>query len=303
MCDAAPGLRNLKGAFHGMPRWQSPIDFPSVGVNMKKSSTFITIALLVFSTLVNADLIGVSKLPKINSIAKHEIQGTKFFAATNEGLFVSKDNGQTWAVSGDLRLPATMVTETVGGTLYAFVVSKGLLRFNNEKNQWKPVSNMLGSQVLVQLSAESKAPNKLVALNQFGKLIVSDDAGINWRSIKGRYVAKTANEKRGQSLYKKNCQSCHGLDGVGETYSLQALTDKNYLRAPAMDYSEHAWHHTDDALEETILEGSPRTQRMMAWKNAGLTKQNARDLIAYIKSLWTQRELDCQGPKHMQCMK
>jgi mono/diheme cytochrome c family protein len=270
---------------------------------MKKSSIFITTALLVFSTLVNADIIDVSKLPRINSIAKHENQGPQIFAATNGGLFVSKDNGQTWAISGDLRLPATMVTETVGDTLYAFVVAKGLLRFNNEKKQWQPVSNQFGSQVLMQLSAESRSPNNLVALNQYGKLIVSDNAGINWRSIKGRYIAKTENEKRGQSLYKKSCQTCHGIDGVGETYNIQALTDKNYIRAPAMDYSEHAWHHTDDALEKTILEGSPRTQRMIAWKNAGLTKQDAQDLIAYIKSLWTQRELDCQGPKHMQCMK
>ena len=30
--------------------------------------------------------------------------------------------------------------------------------------------------------------------------------------------------------------------------------------------------------------------------------EDAHDLVAYIKSLWTQRELDCQGPKHMQCM-
>jgi hypothetical protein len=41
---------------------------------------------------------------------------------------------------------------------------------------------------------------------------------------------------------------------------------------------------------------------MAAWKNNGLSEQNAQDLVAYIKSLWTQRELDCQGPKHMQCM-
>ena len=270
---------------------------------MNKLSISTTIALLVFSTFVNADIIDVSKLPKINSIAKHEIQGTPVFAATNEGLFVSKDNGQTWAVSGDIRLPATMVTEAVGGTLYAFVVSRGLLRFNNGKNQWQPVSNLFGSQVLLQLFAESRAPNNLVALNQFGRLIVSDDAGISWRRIKGRYVARTKSEKRGHSLYKRNCQSCHGINGVGETYTIEALTDKYYIRAPALDYSEHAWHHTDDALKRTILEGSPRNQRMMAWKNAGLTKQDARNLIAYMKSLWTQRELDCQGPKHMQCMR
>ena len=30
--------------------------------------------------------------------------------------------------------------------------------------------------------------------------------------------------------------------------------------------------------------------------------QDAKDLIVYMKSLWGKRELDCQGPKHMQCM-
>lgn len=72
--------------------------------------------------------------------------------------------------------------------------------------------------------------------------------------------------------------------------------------APALDASAHAWHHTDEALQKLILEGSARTSRMAAWKNTGLTENDAHDLVAYIKSLWTQRELDCQGPKHMQCM-
>jgi len=270
---------------------------------MKKLSAIIIVVLFGITTLVNADIIDVSKLPKINGIAKYGKPGPQTFAATNGGLFVSKDNGKTWRASDDLRLPATMVVVTAGETLYAFVVTKGLLRYLGEKNQWQSVSNQFGSQVLVQLSADPRVPEKLVALNQYGKLIVSDDAGKNWHNINGPYIAKTESEKHGQSLYKEKCQSCHGVDGVGETYNIQALTDKNYIRAPALDYSEHAWHHTDDALEKTILDGSPRTQRMAAWKNEGMTKQNARDLIAYIKSLWTQRELDCQGPKHMQCMR
>ena len=107
---------------------------------------------------------------------------------------------------------------------------------------------------------------------------------------------------KGEALYYKKCQVCRGIDGVGETCNMLVLTDKNYLRAPAMNDSEHAWHHTDEALVKTILEGSPRTQRMTAWKNQGLSAQNAQDLVAYIKSLWTQRELDCQRPKHRQCM-
>jgi len=70
--------------------------------------------------------------------------------------------------------------------------------------------------------------------------------------------------------------------------------------ALALNGSAHAWHHTD-ALVNMILNGSQRTERMPVCKKQGLTDQNARDLVAYIKSSWGKRELDCQGPKHMQC--
>jgi len=250
----------------------------------------------------NAQSIEVGKLPKITSISTHDGKVQQYFAATNGGLYSSNDRGLTWTISAGKGLPATMVSEPTSGNLYAFVVGQGLLRFDKDNNQWHLVNNKFGSQVLLQLSAESGNPNKLIGLNQFGKLIVSENSGVDWHSIKGSYIASSEAEKRGQSLFQTSCQACHGIEGVGETFTMQALTDKAYIRAPAMNDSEHAWHHTDEALVKTILEGSPRTERMMAWNKAGLTEQNARDLVAYIKSLWTQRELDCQGPKHMECM-
>lgn len=244
----------------------------------------------------------VDNLPKISSIAVHQGQQQQLYAATNKGIYVSNDKGLTWAVSESRGLPATMVSAPTVGNLYAFVVGQGLLILDNKTKQWQLINNQFGSQVLLELSVDPNNPNKLLALNQFGKLITSEDSGKSWHSIRGTYQTASEAEARGQSLFEKNCQACHGINGVGETYTLQALTDKDYIRAPAMNDSEHAWHHTDEALAKTILEGSPRTERMMAWEKAGLTEQNAQDLIAYIKSLWTQRELDCQGPKHMQCM-
>ncbi|MCK4710300.1 MAG: cytochrome c, partial [Gammaproteobacteria bacterium] len=168
--------------------------------------------------------------------------------------------------------------------------------------QWQKINNQFGSQVLLNLSGDSTSSDKLVALNQYRKLIVSENAGKDWHNINGKYKPASDSEKRGQSLFKQKCQSCHGIEGVGETYNIQSLTDKSYIRAPALNASEHAWHHTDEALVKTIMEGSSRASRMPAWKNSGLSDENANDLVSYIKSLWTQRELDCQGPKHMQCM-
>ncbi|MCB1860302.1 MAG: cytochrome c [Gammaproteobacteria bacterium] len=195
-----------------------------------------------------------------------------------------------------------MVNTTADGSLYAFVVTKGLLRIRGNEPMWTPVSNQFGGQVLVQLSASANEPDKLVGLNQFGKLISSDDGGASWQKSYPGNQPLTPSGTQGEKLFATHCQSCHGLEGVGETYTLEALTSEKYIMAPALDYSAHAWHHTDEALVQMILEGSQRTERMTAWGKQGLTEQDAKDLIVYMKSLWGKRELDCQGPKHMQCM-
>jgi len=266
---------------------------------MKLKTIIILLSWLGISGLLYAET--TSKIPKISGMAIHNGEVKQYVAATQGGLYTSLDNGLTWTFSGQQRLPATMVSEVTAGTLYAFVVGQGLLLLDNKTNQWKVVNNQFGAQVLVELKAETENPSRLIGVNQFGKLIVSENSGKDWHRITGPYKTSTETESRGQALYQQFCQSCHGVDGVGETYTMQALTDKDYIRAPAMNDSEHAWHHTDEALQKTILEGSPRTDRMMPWKKAGLNEANAQDLIAYIKSLWTQRELDCQGPKHMSC--
>lgn len=107
--------------------------------------------------------------------------------------------------------------------------------------------------------------------------------------------------KRGHKLYHQYCESCHGVNGVGEPPIPPAIRLPGYFSAPALDDSQHAWHHSDNALARLILEGSRRTQRMAAWKSV-LSLQDALDIVAYMKSLWSARALECQGPKHMSCM-
>ncbi len=265
---------------------------------MRQKAIIIILTLFAIPGLVNAATTG--KVPKITGIAVHQGQTQQYFAATNKGLYTSTD-GLSWTIAGYQELPATLVSETTAGTLYAFVVGKGLLRLEKGKSQWELVNNQFGAQYLLELSADPGNPEKLIALNQYGKLIVSNNSGKDWNKIKGPYKTSSEAEARGLALFRDNCQSCHGIDGVGETYNMQALTDKDYLRAPALNDSEHAWHHTDEGLTGTILNGSPREPRMIAWKDNGLTEENTQDVISYMKSLWTQRERDCQGPKHQDC--
>ena len=270
---------------------------------MHKTIILSAIVLALAGFNLRAAEVSIQELPTINDFAIVDNEGEQYIAATNQGLYHSHDHGHSWrAHKTGFGLPATMVAAIPDGSVYAFVVTLGLLKLDDKTMQWKVINNRFGSQVLRQLSATRWTPSRLVARNHFGKLIVSDNYGNDWHKLRGPYHPKTEAEQRGQRIYVEKCQSCHGIDGVGETYSQQAISDQNYLMSPALDESAHAWHHTDEQLAETILEGSARTPRMAAWKKAGVSADDARDLVAYIKSLWTQRELDCQGPKHMECM-
>lgn len=105
----------------------------------------------------------------------------------------------------------------------------------------------------------------------------------------------------GKALYVQFCQSCHKKDGVGEKSIPPLIKDPGYLTAMPLNETSHAWHHGDEQLVSTILNGLQRTQRMPAFKGT-ITEQQAREIVAYIKSLWSDRILACQGPKHMSCM-
>jgi hypothetical protein len=95
------------------------------------------------------------------------------------------------------------------------------------------------------------------------------------------------------------CVACLGIKGVGENPEDKYAQDEYGYIAPPMDDTGHAWHHTDEQLIGMILEGSPRNPRMAAFKHV-LSEVDAKDLVDYIKSLWSPhiRE-NCQGTKHM----
>lgn len=103
----------------------------------------------------------------------------------------------------------------------------------------------------------------------------------------------------GQGLFTTYCVACHGVNGVGERPDDIYTQDSYGFVAPPLDDTGHAWHHTDDQLITTILEGSPRNSRMIAWEHV-LTEREALSVVTYIKSLWSPFVRDnCQGPAHM----
>jgi len=124
---------------------------------MNLLSYIFSFIVLLFTSFAYAAGIEINKLPQINSVAKHYNNGVLYFTATNEGLFVSGE-GHTWTRSFESLMPATMVVETGNGDLYAFILSEGLVKYDNASRQWRQIYNQFGSQVLLNLSGNSKSP-------------------------------------------------------------------------------------------------------------------------------------------------
>lgn len=220
------------------------------------------------------------------------------YAATQSGLLMSTDGGVQWRALHTDSYPATMVHVASDGTVHAFVLGMGLIRAKEPELNWKTVYNQFGQQALMSFAVDQKDSNRLFALNQFNRVLETVDDGKTWNALGGDRVPVSESARRGEQLYRTHCMACHGLRGVGENHSARTLRDRRYIRAPALDDSTHAWHHSDDNLVKTILEGSSREPRMRAFKDV-LTRETALDLVAYMKSLWGPRALDCQGPRHM----
>lgn len=105
----------------------------------------------------------------------------------------------------------------------------------------------------------------------------------------------------GEKLYSKHCLVCHQKDGVGEEQIPWSIRHPEYIPAMPLNETSHAWHHSDEGLAETILDGLRRTKRMPAFRNV-ISEKEAYDIVAYIKNLWPPEIIACQGPKHMSCM-
>ncbi len=123
-------------------------------------------------------------------------------------------------------------------------------------------------------------------------------------SIANAETGKPADKQHilaGKKLYEKHCINCHQKDGVGEDFIPDSIRRPGFVTAMPLNETSHAWHHSDEQLADAILKGLRGNGRMPAFKGK-ISSQDANNLVAYIKSLWSPRIIACQGPKHMSCM-
>ena len=85
----------------------------------------------------------------------------------------------------------------------------------------------------------------------------------------------------GREVFVTQCAECHG--GNAEGHAVEP--------APALDASEHAWHHPDWQLRQFIHDGkySFGPVQMPAFKDK-LSEEQIGYVIVFIKSLWTEEQ-------------
>lgn len=104
----------------------------------------------------------------------------------------------------------------------------------------------------------------------------------------------------GKPLYEQHCASCHGAKMEGQP-NWRIRMANGRLPAPPHDDSGHTWHHSDQVLLNITLNGllpgvtaPPGYQSdMPAYKDI-LSEQQARAVLAYIKTLWSEQSLKTQ---------
>ena len=89
----------------------------------------------------------------------------------------------------------------------------------------------------------------------------------------------------GREVYLNVCAQCHGENGEGYA---------NELQAPALDASEHAWHHPDQQIYEWVVFGKLGLGRQMPPLGDQLSDAEVYALIAFLHTLWTPEQLSTQ---------
>ena len=108
----------------------------------------------------------------------------------------------------------------------------------------------------------------------------------------------------GEQLYEGYCASCHGANLEGQPRWRSAGPD-GILPAPPHDETGHTWHHSDRVLfDYTKLGGAEALARQGVEFKSGmpgfgdqLTDPQIRNLLAFIKSTWPDRQREVQAAR------
>ncbi len=80
----------------------------------------------------------------------------------------------------------------------------------------------------------------------------------------------------GESRYQAACAACHGVEGQGHVL----------LNAPALNGSEHSWHHPDEQIIGLIRNGGTN----MPPVGAAWDQEEIDAVLTYFKQWWSPQQ-------------
>lgn len=125
----------------------------------------------------------VGPLPeKLIDLAASAMNSNTIYAATEAGLLVSKDGGQSWEtiVNG---APVSLVEVTADGSVYAFILGRGLVRSAEGAMDFSPVPNGFGDRILLHLAFDPADKGRMFAASHQGDILASTDGGASWTEL------------------------------------------------------------------------------------------------------------------------
>ena len=129
---------------------------------------------------------------------------------------------------------------------------------------------------------QAEQVQKILRLVFVGALIIGVMAWLTFEQR--RYASPLVSDDvlaLGGRVYSENCASCHGIMGEGHG---------EIKVAPALDASEHAWHHADGQLQRLIANGG---QQMPPFGEK-LSDDEIIAVIRYFQTWWTEGQLSSQ---------
>ncbi|QPC88805.1 exo-alpha-sialidase (plasmid) [Mesorhizobium sp. NBSH29] len=127
----------------------------------------------------------VGPLPeKLIDLAASAKDADTLYAATEAGLSVSRDGGQRWETVLD-GTPVSLVEVAADGSVYAFVLGRGLVRSAESNIDFKTISDIWGERILLHLAVDPADKNRIFAASQQGDILASTDGGASWTELGG----------------------------------------------------------------------------------------------------------------------
>ncbi len=166
------------------PGMDGPVDFHQMTVSPADPQTIYgAYGALQVSHDAGKTWIVAGPLPDrlIDLAASAEHVGT-LYAATEGGLVVSRDAGATWESVLD-GAPVSMIEVAPGGTVYAFVLGRGLVSSAEDPLDFETVRSDWGDQYLLHLAVDPSNPARLFGAPQEGAILASIDGGKTWSSF------------------------------------------------------------------------------------------------------------------------